>query len=240
MCLCCRTYNYTAFFFCIYPTSLLASCTFALGPWVAPSILICIIPMPVTQSQKLPSFNGPSSHLKSPSRRLSVSQRYNPISASSRCDVSIARIYSDRGSLASPRCSSKTNSIGSLSPVPQQSPLHGRAATTPIQRPLKREAPVKRSQFPSGLPTLPSTSSPSLLGRTESKCNQIAIQLPSAYQSPVKESLFASLHLQPPPGGTSRNHLFEVRAFLFFFLDCRSDEIATSIGRRQGGCSKIL
>ena len=195
--------------------------------------------MPVTQSQKLPSFNGPSSHLKSPSRRLSVSQRYNPILASSRCDVSIARIYSGRGSLASPRGPSKTNSTGSLSPVPQQYPLHGRAATTPIKRPPQTEAPVKRSQFPSGLPTLPSTSSPSLLGGPPSKCNQVATQPPSTYQSPLKESFFASLRLQPPPGGTSRNHLFEVRAFCSFF-DCRSDENATSVGRRQGGCSKIL
>ena len=196
--------------------------------------------MPVTQSQKLPSFNGPSSHLKSPSHRLSVSQRYNPISASSRCDVSIARIYSDRGSLASPRGSSKTSSIGSLSPVPQQYPLHGRAATTPIKRPSpKTKDPVKRSQFPSRLPTLPSTSSPSLLGGPSSKCNQVTAQLSSTYQSPVKESLFASLHLQPPPGGTSRNHLFEVRT-IFFFLERRSNANATAVGRRQGGCSKIL
>ena len=236
---CCRTYNCSAIFFCIYPTSLLASCIFALGPWVAPSTLICIILMPVTQSQKLPSFNGPSSHLKSPSRRLSASQRYNPISASSRCDVSIARIYGDRGSLASPHGSSKTNSTGSLSPVPQQYPLHGRAATTPIKRPPQTEAPVKQSQFPSRLPTLPSTSSPSLLGGPSSKCNQVTPQLSSTYQSPLKESLFASLRLQPPPGGTSRNHLFEVRT-IFFFLERRSNANATAVGRRQGGCSKIL
>jgi hypothetical protein len=161
--------------------------------------------MPVTQSQKLPSLNGPSSYLKSPIRRLSVSPRYNPMSASNRCDVSIARICRDQGSPASPRGSSRTTSTGSLSPIPQQSPLH---ATTPIQRPPKRRAPVKRSQFPSGLSTLPSTSSPSLLGGPSSKCTQ----LPSTCQSPVKESLFASLRLQPPPGGTSRNHLFEVCA----------------------------
>ncbi|KIJ90066.1 hypothetical protein K443DRAFT_135706 [Laccaria amethystina LaAM-08-1] len=152
--------------------------------------------MPVTQSQKLPSLNGPSytsSYLKTPTRRLSVSPRYNPMSASNRCD------------LASPRGSSRTTSTRSLSssPIPQQYPLY---ATTPIQRPPKRRAPVKRSQFPSGLPTLPSTSSPSLLGGPPSKCTQ----LPSTYQSPVEESLFASLRLQPPPGGTSRNHLFEV------------------------------
>ncbi|EDR03651.1 uncharacterized protein LACBIDRAFT_331373 [Laccaria bicolor S238N-H82] len=171
--------------------------------------------MPVTQSQKLPSLpslNGPSSSLKSPTRRLSVSLslRYNPISVSTRCDVSIARIHKDRGSLASPRGSSKTTSTWSLSSIPQQSPVHGRAATTPIQRPLKRRVPVKLSQFPSGLPTLPSTSLPPLLGRPSSKCNQVATQLPSTHQSPVNDSLFAPLRLQLPPGGTSRGHLFEV------------------------------
>lgn len=186
-----------------------------LRSWVVPSILICIIPMPVTQSQKLPSLpslNGPSSSLKSPTRRLSVSLslRYNPISVSTRCDVSIARIHKDRGSLASPRGSSKTTSTWSLSSIPQQSPVHGRAATTPIQRPLKRRVPVKLSQFPSGLPTLPSTSLPPLLGRPSSKCNQVATQLPSTHQSPVNDSLFAPLRLQLPPGGTSRGHLFEV------------------------------
>ena len=172
--------------------------------------------MPVTQSQKLPSLNGPLSYLKSPTCRSSVSPRYNPISASDQCDGAIARIYRDRGSLGSSRGSSRTTSSRWLAPVPQRSPLHGRA-TTPFQRPPKRQVPVKRSQFPSGLLTLPSTSSPSLLGGPSSKCSQvISTQLPSTYQSPVKESLFASLHLQPPPGGTSRNHLFEVRAIIIF------------------------